>query len=109
MNLHDIVNRIELGDLTPYEVDNFRNYCAVWLFRYFEEFGEVSSQGALWQTANADNYKSQAACEKAWKASERGQRETLVKNLIQGVEHIQNVLTSQHFQLTRAMKETHGL
>lgn len=109
MTLHDIVSRIEDGDLTPSEVDNYRNYCAVWLFRYYEEYGKVSSQAALWLTANRENYKSQAEAERAWDSTEQGQRQTLVKNLIKGVEHIQDVLTSQHFQLTRALKETHSL
>lgn len=109
MTLHTIVERIELGNLTPDEVDDFRNHIAVWLFRYYEEYGEVSSQGALWLTANRDKYKSQAEAERAWDATDRGQRQTLVKNLIKGVEHIQDVLTSQHFQLTRAMKEANAL
>jgi hypothetical protein len=109
MSLHNIVQRIETGNLSPDEVDSYRNYLAVWLFRYYEEYGQVSSQGALWQTANAEKYKSQAACEKGWDSTEWGQRQTLLKNLIKGLEHLQDVLTSQHFQLTRAAKETHAL
>lgn len=109
MSLHTIVERIELGNLTPDEVDSYRNYLAVWLFRYFEEYGQVSSESALWLTANREKYKSQAEAERAWDAQDRGQRQILLKNLIKGLEHLQDVLTSQHFQLTRAMKETHAL
>lgn len=109
MSLHTIIERIEQGDLAPHEVDMFRNYCAVWLFRYYEEYGTLCAESALWLTANRDQYKSQAEAERAWDAQERGQRQILVKNLVKGIEHIQEVLTSQHFQLTRASKEANAL
>lgn len=109
MTLHNIVQRIEQGNLAPNEVDEYRNYCAVWLFRYYEEYGELNAQAALWLTANRDKFKSQAEAERAWDAQDRGQRKLKLKGVIQGMEGLQDVLTSQHFQLTRAMKETHAL
>jgi hypothetical protein len=64
----------------------------------------MEAEQALWCAANRSEYKSQAECERAFDAQEEGQVLIKKKNLIKGLEHIQEVLTSQWFALTREQK-----
>ncbi|RJQ33863.1 hypothetical protein C4568_03620 [Candidatus Parcubacteria bacterium] len=106
MEFKQIINRVEQGGLSGDEIASYRNFCAVWLYRFYEEVGNLSAKAAVWMTANRENYKSQAECERAWDATEEGQTLTRKKNTIKGLEHIQEVLTSQHFMLTKELKNT---
>lgn len=104
-----IVDRLEQGNLTPDEIASYRSYCAAWLYRFYEEVGSLSAEGALWLTANRnlkDRYKSQAECERAWEATESGQKLIKKKALIKGVEHVQEVLTSLWFQTNKELRES---
>lgn len=105
MTFHDVIRRIEEGNLTADEIVEHRNFCSVWLFRLNEEYGRLTSQAALWQTGNEENYKSQAACERAWEATDDGQRQTKLKYQIKGIEHIQDALETNWFLLSREWKE----
>lgn len=105
MTFKDLIRRIEQGSLTPDDIVEYRNFCAVWLFRLNEEYGQLSSKAALWQTAHDEKYKSHAARERAWEASEDGQKQTTLKYEIRGIEHIQDALATNWFLLNREWKE----
>lgn len=105
MTFKTITDRIEQGNLSPNEVSEYRNFCAVWLFRLNTEYGALVSESAQWQVAKGDEFKSQAACERAWEATEKGQRQTALKYQIRGVEHIQDALETNWFLLNRELKE----
>lgn len=100
----DIVDRIEGGDLSGEEISSFRGFCSVWLFRYYEMRGKLKAEGALWMTGNKDKYSSQAACERAWEATESGQELIKVSHTINGLEKINEFLTSLYFQTNREMQ-----
>lgn len=101
----EIVDRLVEGNLGGDEIASYRSFCAAWLYRYYEELGQLSSTAALWLTGNREKYKSQAECERAWEATEQGQRQILVKNLIRGLEHVQETLTSLYFMAEKEAKE----
>ena len=74
MTLTTILEEMEAGLVSDTNIAEYRNFCAVWLFRYNEEYGRLASESAVWQTEHSEEYKSQAACERAWEATEKGQR-----------------------------------
>jgi len=105
MTFHDVIRRIDQGNLTGDEIVEFRNFCAIWLFRFNEEYGQLAGKAALWQTGNEEAYKSQAACERAWEATEDGQKQIKLKYQIRAIEHIQDALETNWFLVTREWKE----
>lgn len=107
MTLKDIIARLQQGNLTPDEIAEFRSFVAVWLYRYYEEKGTLSAKAALWMTAQRSEYKSQAECERAWDATEDGQKLILKSNVIKGLEHIQEVLTSAWFAVNKEYQIAH--
>ena len=107
MTFKSIIDRIEQGGLTGDEIASYRNFCAVWLYRFYEEVGNLGAKAAFWMTANRENYKSQAECERAWDATEEGQTLIKKKNTIKGLEHVQEVLTSQWFAINKEAR-VHG-
>lgn len=106
LNFKEIADRLSENNLTPDEIAHFRSFCAAWLFRLYETYGKLVSEGAGWQTdrRSSPDYKSQAERERAWYATEEGQEETTLKYRIRGVEAMQDVLTSLYYQANREMK-----
>lgn len=105
MNFKEIIDRMERGGLTPDEISAYRNHCAGWLFTLNTQYGELVALSALWITANRENYKSHAECERAWEAREEGQKQIKLKYQIKGIEHIQDALETNWFLLNRERKE----
>lgn len=105
MTFKDITNRLEEGNLTENEIVEFKNFCAVWLYRINEQYGQLCSNAALWQTAHREDYKSQAECERAWQATQDGQNQTKFKYQIRAIEYISETLSTNWFLKQREWKE----
>lgn len=105
-NIKEIIDRLELGQLGGAEIADYRNYCAAWLARFNREYGELVATGAGWITANRDNYKSHAECERAWQATPQGAREIELKYQIRALEHVSDALLTNHMLLQREYKDS---
>lgn len=109
MTFKDINERIGKGGLTENEIDEYRRYCATWLFTLNEQYGESLAQSALWLTTNRESYKSYAEAERAWEATSVGQSQIKTKYLIKGIEAITDALEGTWFLRQREWKEASRL
>lgn len=99
-----IAERLKQGNLLPDEIAEYRQFCAGQLFFFYEQYGKCLSFGAEWMTENRKDYGSQAETERAYAASGPGKEETTLKYKIKGVEALESVLTSLHFQTNKEMQ-----
>lgn len=109
MNFKTIADSLETGNLHGDTIVAYRNFCAAWLARFNTEYGELVAKSALWQTAQREKYKSMAECERAWQATDDGQREISLKYQIKSIEHISDGLLTNHLHLQREMKDAGAL
>jgi hypothetical protein len=104
MNLKNIVDSLEKGNLSPEEVKDAIGYCSAILARSYFTAGSLAAEASQWIVAKGDQYKSLAATERAWEATEQGQKEIKLKHRIKGVEAIREALTTNWFFFNRDAK-----
>jgi hypothetical protein len=109
MTFKDIAERMASGSLTETEIDEYRRFCASWLFTLNEQYGTLLAEAAVWLTANREKYKSYAEAERAWEATEQGQKIINTKYRIRGVEALTSALEGSWFLRQREWKEANRL
>lgn len=105
MTFAEISARMASDSLTETEIDEYRRYCASWLFTLNEQYGRCLAEAAQWLTLNRENYKSYAEAERAWEATERGQLQIKSKYQIRGIEALVDALEGTYWLRSREWKE----
>lgn len=100
-----IADELKLGIDSPELVSRYMSFLAGWMYTLHSQYGKLKAEAAEWLTRNRDKYKSYAECERAWDATEDGKLLIKLKHRIQGIEHLQDALKSQHFLLNREWRD----
>lgn len=109
MTFPQIAKRVASGDLTETEIDEYRRFCASWLFTLNATVGNLLGAMAVWLTQHRQEYKSQAEAERAFEATEHGQRLIQTKYRIRGIEALVSALEGTWFLRQREWKESQRL
>lgn len=104
MTLPEIVTNLEKGLMPPEQVVEARNYVASLLYKHNIEYGKLSASCAQWIISEQEKFKSHAAVERAWEASEDGQKMVRAKYAIRALEHISESLATNWFLYNREAK-----
>jgi hypothetical protein len=104
MNLETILTSMNKGLLTVHEIGDARNYLAAQYTRRCHKQGVLASQRATWTVANMEKYKSHAACERAWEATEAGQALIELEYANKGIQAVIEALTSNYYILNNEAK-----
>lgn len=109
MTFETIAQRIIAPDLSEVEIDDYRRFCASWLFTLNETYGRLQAAAALWVTKDREKYGSQAETERAWEATKEGQQMIKTKYRIRAVEALSDALEHTYWLRNREWKEADRL
>jgi len=105
LTFKEIAERMASESLDENSIDEYRRYCASWLFTLNEQYGRYLAEAAQWLTHNRESYKSYAECERAWEATEKGAASIKAKYQIRGIEALVDALEGTYWLRSREWKE----
>lgn len=93
------------GSELPYtEVVKYKTYLTAWVARKRNEYGQYKKQRANFIVGEREKYKSYAECERAWEATEHGNKYLQLHEQIKAVELLIDDLKTTYFNYRSELK-----
>lgn len=72
MNIQEITQRLQQGNITPHEAVEYRQIIAGWYSFYSQQLQDILVRKPVTWSAMRKNHKSDKACDQEWNATENG-------------------------------------